>query len=371
MTPNAIKPTIDQLEFDPNNPRFMDTFGQEAQADGDAIERMLDEENIHELIGSIGQQGYFPGEPLLVTPKPGTTDRYIVVEGNRRLAALRLLSGKIKSDDLPESLQELIAAAANKPTEVDCLEFPARRDILKYLGFRHISGPRRWEPLSKARYLADLITNFYKDFTPEDQYRAVAKDIGSRRDYVAQLLAALNLYERARREKYFGLQRLEEKDISFSLITTALSYTGIVNFLKLNGRDDVAGEALDTNALKSLLSWMFVQNEDGETLLQDSRRLKYLAAVVATPVALAELNKTRDLDRAYVFTKGPASAMTKLLETATTSVGECSEMILDSFTPDESHMAQIERLLKSIDNLQILAQRNVRQRNRQEAADHG
>lgn len=368
--PTPIKPDISNLDFDPNNPRFMDTFGQDAQADGQAIERMLDEENIHELVGSIGQQGYFPGEPLLVTPNPTDTKRYIVVEGNRRLAALRLLSGKIAPDDLPESLRELIANATNKPTEVECLEFPQRRDILKYLGFRHISGPRRWEPLSKARYLHDLIQNFYTSLPREEQYRAVAKDIGSRRDYVAQLLTALNIFELSRRENYFGLQRLEEKDISFSLITTALSYSGIVGFLNLKGRDDVDGTDLDRTALKSLLTWMFVQNESGETLLQDSRRLKLLAAVVSTPSALTELHKSRDLDRAYVFTEGPASAMTKLLETAHTSVNECSGMILDDFVPDTSHMAQIDRLLNTLENLQLLAQKNIRQRSRQESADN-
>lgn len=371
MTPTAAKIAIESLDFDPNNPRFMDTFGQSAQADGEAIERMLDEENIHELIGSISQQGYFPGEPLLVTPNPDTPGRFVVVEGNRRLAALRLLRGLIPTDGLPESTRELIAEAQFKPPEVDCLEFPARRDILKYLGFRHISGPRRWEPLSKARYLADLIENFYRDLPREEQYRAVAKDIGSRRDYVAQLLAALNLYELSRREKYFGLQRLEEKDISFSLITTALSYNGIIRFLKLKGRDDATGETLDKDALKSLLSWMFIQDEAGETLLKDSRRLKYLAAVVDTPVALHELQKTRDLDRAYVFTEGPAAAMTKLLDTALTSLNECNEMILQEFSPDTSHVSQIDRLLNTVENLQLLAQKNIRQRARQEAAGNG
>lgn len=348
----------------------MDAFGNQEQSDAKAIQRMLDEENIHELVGSIGQQGYFPGEPLLVTPNPAAPGRFIVVEGNRRLAALRLLSGLIEADDLAPSLRELIATSSQRPELVDCLEFPSRRDILKYLGFRHISGPRRWEPLSKARYLADLIDNFYNHLPLEDQYRAVARDIGSRRDYVAQLLAALNIYELARRENYFNLQRLEEKDISFSLITTALSYNGIVSFLKLRGRDDTCGDNLDQNALKSLFSWMFVQDDDGNTLLRDSRRLKYLAAVVSTPDALYELNKTRDLDRAYIFTAGPAAAMSKLLDAATTNLTECSEMVLANFAPDASHLAQIERLIKAADNLQLLAMNSSRQRARSEAASN-
>lgn len=368
--PIAITQLVAQLDFDPCNPRFMDIFGNQEQPDVRAIERMLDEENIHELVGSIGQQGYFPGEPLLVTANPAAAGRYIVVEGNRRLAALRLLTGLINADDLPPSLRELIDTSTERPERVECLEFATRRDILKYLGFRHISGPRRWEPLSKARYLADLIANFYDRLPTEEQYRAVARDIGSRRDYVAQLLAALNIHELAKRENYFNLQRLEEKDISFSLITTALSYNGIVRFLKLNGRDDTRGDTLDREALKSLFSWMFVQDDDGNTLLRDSRRLKYLAAVVSTPEALHELYKTRDLDRAYVFTEGPAAAMSVLLDTAIVNLNECSEMVLADFPPDASHMAQIDRLIKVLDNLQLLALKSSRQRARSEAANN-
>ncbi len=41
---------------------------------------------------SIGQQGYFPGEPLLAVKSNGN---YIVVEGNRRLAAVKLLNGDL------------------------------------------------------------------------------------------------------------------------------------------------------------------------------------------------------------------------------------------------------------------------------------
>ena len=368
--PSSTKLNIELLDFDPKNPRFLDIFGQNDQMDAATIERMLEEENIHELVGSIGQQGYFPGEPLLVTKNPANSSHYIVVEGNRRLAALRLLCGIIPAVDLPPSLVELISTATERPNMIECFEFSTRKEILRYLGFRHISGPRRWEPLSKARYLADLIANFYPGLNSEEQYIAVARDIGSRRDYVAQLLTALHLYDLTRARNYFDLQRLEEKNISFSLITTALSYRAITDFLKLNGRDDVVAETLDEGNLKSLLSWMFVQDEEGNTVLQDSRRLKLMAAVVSSEEALEELKKTRDLDRAYVYTDGPSVAMTTLLDTAMVSLTECSEMVMVDIVPDDSHLAQIERIIKIADNFQLLAQKNRRQRERQEAVDN-
>jgi hypothetical protein len=286
VQPVPIRPTIELLDFDPENPRFFDSASDAPSSDEKSIVRMMEEENLDELVGSIGNQGFFPGEPLLVAPNRQLPGRYIVVEGNRRLAALRALRGLIPRANLTQTIADAVENAEFKPTEVECFLFPQRRDILKYLGFRHISGPRRWEPLSKARYLADLIRNFYHTLPQEDQLISVARDIGSRRSYVAQLLTALNLYDRAKAARFYGLQRVGEEDISFSLLSTALSYSNIVTFLNLPSRDAISVDAVNDDHAKELLSWMFAQDQRGDTVLGESRRLKILAAVVASPRAV-------------------------------------------------------------------------------------
>lgn len=368
LVPEDMEPAVADLDFDPQNPRFFDAFAGMAQGDAQAIQRMIEEENIHELVGSIGQQGYFPGEPLLITRNPAQEGRFIVVEGNRRLAALRVLNGLVDKAHLPESLHRAIDEATHKPLNVKCLRFSERRDILKYLGFRHISGPRRWEPLSKARYLADLISNFYSELPFSEQLRAVAKDIGSRRDYVAQLLTALGLYDRAKQNDYYGLQRVTEKDISFSLITTALSYSNIVEFLCLQSREDASLSGINDEHLKELLSWLFAQDQQGNTVVSESRKLKLLAAVVASPTATAELRKKGDLAQAYIHTNGPSEALTTLLDSADRSLEDCSSMMANEIALDESHMVQIRRILKISENLELLIQKGIRERQRAEAA---
>ena len=362
VQPLAIKPEVDLLDFDPENPRFFDVSDAGGSADADAMRRMLEEENLEELVGSIGQQGFFPGEPLLVTPNPASPGRFIVVEGNRRLAALRVLSATVPS--LPRSLDELRAHAVQRPTAVECIQFPMRRDVLKYLGFRHISGPRRWEPLAKARYLADLIRNFYQSLELEEQLRSVARDIGSRRDYVAQLLTALNLYERARAAQFYGLQRVNESDIGFSLLTTALSYGSIVKFLNLSRRDAVSVESVNDDHAKELLAWMFAQDQRGETVLGESRRLKELAAVVGSGTALVELRKHNNLDQAYVFTSGPGQAFAQRLNSADAAIADCLRLLGASLELDASHAAQVERIIDSSENLLLLILKTITQRNK-------
>lgn len=45
------------LSFDPKNPRFYRL--NDASSDDAVIEEMLDDESVHDLMLSIGQQGYF------------------------------------------------------------------------------------------------------------------------------------------------------------------------------------------------------------------------------------------------------------------------------------------------------------------------
>ncbi|MBF5007976.1 ParB N-terminal domain-containing protein, partial [Diaphorobacter caeni] len=320
-TPTIYFENVSDLDFDPDNPRFFDSTGHDNGEDN-AIRRMIEEENLEELVGSIGNQGFFPGEPLLVTPNPLSPARFIVVEGNRRLAALKVLNNLVNPELLTKSLIDMVGTAKHKPEKVDCFRFPQRRDVLKYLGFRHISGPRRWEPLSKARYLADLINNFYSNLSLDEQLKSVAKDIGSRRDYAAQLLTALSIYDRAKQKNFYGLQRVREEDINFSLLSTALSYGNILKHLNLPSREVVEVNSINDEHARELFSWMFAQTDNGDTVLGESRRLKTLAAVLGSDRATVELRTSNDLDHAYRFSAGPAEAFSQLLATVDSSLDQ-------------------------------------------------
>src|SRR4051812_31128404 len=92
---------LDQLFFDPQNPRFPPGLdGTDLQA---VLAYMLSDASLLDLTASIAEQGFFPGEPLLVAPTvdlpnnggppaPSDNDRFYVIEGNRRLASIWLLA---------------------------------------------------------------------------------------------------------------------------------------------------------------------------------------------------------------------------------------------------------------------------------------
>src|SRR5205823_3318524 len=85
-----------QLRYDPENPRVAERLGEKPTQD--QIEHLLlgSEMKARDLVPSFIENGYIPYEPLIIRPEGAT---FVVIEGNRRLAALRSM---IKSDDPDE-----------------------------------------------------------------------------------------------------------------------------------------------------------------------------------------------------------------------------------------------------------------------------
>jgi ParB-like nuclease domain len=306
--PDSRPIEVSLLDFDQKNPRF-----PKEVAEGSVellLERFVRDERLLEIIDSIGDQGYFPGEPLLVVPTKG--GRYTVVEGNRRLAALKLLTGELEAPEGRISVEKAVDEAKVRPESVPCLVFKRENQILRYLGFRHITGIKSWSALQKARYVQRLRNENYANHPIEEGLRLLARETGSKASYMGQVLTALALYEQAERENFFGLE-VSADDIDFSILSTALSYANIAEYLGLEGRTDLDLESLNKRHLKNLFLWLFVAKNNQKSIVGESRNLKKLAAIVASPNAVKELLKEGRLDEAFEYSKGPAIALTEAL----------------------------------------------------------
>ncbi|MEI8190071.1 MAG: ParB N-terminal domain-containing protein, partial [candidate division NC10 bacterium] len=87
-----IKPLpVDQLLLDPENPRLESVAKTKDQLV--LIKAMWREMAVSEVALSIAENGFFEEEPLFAIPAPEEKgeSRYYVVEGNRRLTAVKLL----------------------------------------------------------------------------------------------------------------------------------------------------------------------------------------------------------------------------------------------------------------------------------------
>lgn len=76
---------IYELQLDVFNPRLPKS--KQGKDEGVVIEYLLLEAATLELMESIGENDFFVGEMLLVIPNEEERDKYIVIEGNRRLTA--------------------------------------------------------------------------------------------------------------------------------------------------------------------------------------------------------------------------------------------------------------------------------------------
>src|ERR1700704_2403613 len=89
---------LSQLLFDPNNPRLDEGIGQDQQR---IFRFLVDEIGVDDLLQSISSAGMIRADPIIVRPAEHK-DSYYVIEGNRRLGALKLLVGEKIGEGGPE-----------------------------------------------------------------------------------------------------------------------------------------------------------------------------------------------------------------------------------------------------------------------------
>lgn len=300
---------IEDLLFDPQNPRLPTTL--QGKGDSEVLEWMLHDAGIIDLMRSIGEQGFFAGEPILGVPV-GKGGKTYVVEGNRRLAAAKLLLNPGLAPTKQKAVAGVVEGAQQFPRTLPVLVYDDRSEIIKYLGFRHITGVKEWDPLAKARYL-DSLRATVRDLPAEKQHQVLAKEIGSRSDYVARQLTGLHIYEEIEGARFFGIPGLNEETFQFALFTTALNYKSLAEFVGLVSGGDVEATGLQMSKVERLATWLFRKNDRGRTALGESRNLKMLAEVAAKEEALEAFEKGSSLEEAHVLTSGPANVFRESL----------------------------------------------------------
>lgn len=348
---------VDTLGFDPLNPRIPRWV--DGHADGAVVAWMLEDASLLELMASIGRQGYFQGEPLLVIDSDGGEDTsnrpMTVVEGNRRLAALRLLRDpEVAPSKRRRSVAKVAGEALQAPDEVPVIRFTSRESIIDYLGFRHVTGIKEWDTLAKARYVTTLAKSSGRVSADESTRKDIAKKIGSRPDYVGRLLTAHALYMHTLNKNFFDLDLEESLSTDFSLLTTALSYESIAQFIGLSGYADVRLAKLDDANLRRLLDWLYTPLPHGRSVVGESRNLRELAEVVKQATAVAALDQRRDLSDAALLTEAPLQLFQKTVGAARDRLQLAQSQfhrVASVSTSDEDLVSEVAQLSRDLRRL--------------------
>lgn len=336
--------SVDDLLLDPDNPRLPEDLQGGKQLE--ILRHIARHEAVEDLMAAIGRNGYFEGEPLVVYRNANDPkSKWRVIEGNRRLASVKLLRNPALYSDRP-SLKEIAneSPARNKPESLPVVKVEKREDSLPYLGSRHIVGVKAWEPLPKARYMLQLFNTTPKSRSAHDRYRDVARRIGSgnRTDYVRKNLNALAVYNLIVTKDFFGDKNASELDFKFGVLYTALersSIAGYAGVVKYDAKvDNVLREnhpilkpsELKPDHVKDLYNWCFRKDERGQTILGESRNIPKLASVLRSAEATSVLKNTKSLDVAYERSGGVVQELSGALSVALTQLRYANSVIANA-----------------------------------------
>jgi hypothetical protein len=294
------KVSPDDLHFDPSNPRFITPGG--GTPTEQKIQGILEKEPhiALELVDSFLENGYIAYEPLVVR-KRDSGGGYLVVEGNRRLAAIRHIRSQAeKYGKRSNKLDEL--------NQIPVLIFPElddqddQRQQRVYLGVRHLFGFRDWPAESKARFLDAQIKS------AEDLMRTM-RELNIKKQEIQRYLVPLRL-------RKFAKEAWEpHKDQDFWYLGEGLNRSGIKDYISLNvDKDTLSVKAVDKSKLERLFKFIYGSPDKArkDRVIDDTRQLSQLGKVLASAQASAALEKGRTLEEASVLIESADETVKRL-----------------------------------------------------------
>jgi hypothetical protein len=347
----VVPKRVAELLLDPENPRLpadLDTTDQHA------LLRIFDlHYNLDELADSMLERGFFSEEPLLTIPDdPG---HRVVVEGNRRLAAVKLLlePESRAAVNRTEHWDRLAEAMAQRREELDPLptfEYASREELLDYLGYRHVTGVVPWTAEAKARHIVRLVSR-------GQSFRDVARAIGSRQDAVRRQFAAWSALEQAAKAE----ENVDQVERFFGVFYRALQSPSIRRYIRLKEPSEIS--ETDTEVIEQgqearvaeLSSWLFGRpGTDERPVISDSRQITSLGRILASDEAATVLRETRDFQLALDVAGGDRASIETALTRARSALvvarGHAFEFVGDAEIIERTH--GVDRVVHTV--LEIL-----------------
>ena len=293
------------LLLDKENPRLRSTIADNSQIE--LLRTLYSEMAVDEVALSIAANGFFPEEPLLVIEHKPTLGKspttYTVIEGNRRLAAVRLLTDdKMRKEINANDLPKITIEAKKKLHRLPCIVYPSRKALWQFLGFRHINGVKPWDSYSKANYVAEVHEKYGVSLDE------IARKIGDKHSTVTRLYRGLTVLRQAE-EQGFSKEDRARRRFSFSHIYTALDQKEFKEHLGIDEKRDLKKDPVPSGKkkeLRELMTWLYGSSKANQApvILSQNPDLNKLREVISQPAAISALRKGISLDRSHEISIG-------------------------------------------------------------------
>lgn len=209
--------SFDRLYLDPNNPRtpggHSTGYEDHQKLFDDKLQEKLVElllaQQLDSLMDSFMGSGWMPVDRPIVWEHPEVRGKYVVVEGNRRLATLRMLRKELEKQKAKfEKLKKIAGpnpdqkiALLDKKAEVEKLKLLCKKTdeievvplvcedpeavqekLMRVLAVRHINGAKEWGAYAQDQWMFTRYTQLFEDSFPD-------KEIALEQELVNQVAA--------------------------------------------------------------------------------------------------------------------------------------------------------------------------------------
>lgn len=335
---------VENLVLDVENPRLAEYGVTEKTSQFELLKILWENLAVREVALSIAHNGYFRNEPLFV--EAHGKNRFVVIEGNRRLAAVRLLLDedlrrKVRATDLPP-----ISAARRKELAQLPVLHTTREEAWSQLGFKHVNGPATWGSYAKAQYIAK-VHNDYRVPLVE-----IARRIGDYHSTVERMYHGLMVIEQAEREGVFDRKNTSKPHFYFNYMYDGLNLSGFREFLHL-GDDRAKREPVPRGRLRNLRDlclWLYGDASSGvESLIRSQNPdLKVLGRVLLSSDGVSALRDGLPLSVAEEISEGDERIFRRSIQQARQSLQKAHATLTTGYEPSDREVfelaSDVERL---------------------------
>lgn len=327
---DMIMPHIDyiasaNLLFDGQNPRMVE-FGVNEYSEEQLINLLWREMAVEELVMSILAMGFFDHEPLYVMRR--SDGKMIVLEGNRRLAAIKSILNPemVKGDRMRKFEKRITPEITDKLTNrIPVIELASREDAWRLLGFKHVNGPAKWGSYAKAKYIVDIHRNF------NISLEQIAEQIGDTNKTVKKLYQGMMVIEQAEKNSEFSIDDIKTPRLYYSHLYTALGYEKFRNYLGITDDADI-----DTPVpvdryrnLQEVMDWVYgSKKRDVEPIIRTQNPdLKRFVGVLDNEQSITAMRMGRSLEVACDLSIETSAALQEYLVEAKIALEKVSSKL--------------------------------------------
>lgn len=344
------------LFFDSRDPRLLE-FGITKRASKKEIIKILwNVMGVEEIVLSIKASGFFTNEPLIAIKEDS---RNVVLEGNRRLAAVKCILDPTIADFIGINKNTLAISQAAKDTlaEIPVIFVDDRKDAWKFIGFKHINGPAKWGSYAKAQYISQIKNEF--DIPLEE----IALQIGDTHKTVQKLYQGLQVIEQAENLQVFDRTDIQANRLYFSHLYTGLTYEGFKEYIGITGiPEDQANPVPEDKKeeLGELLTWIYgsKKNDVQAAVQSQNPDIRRLEAVLKNREAIHALRDGVPLYQAYEISQPKEETFEQCLLDAKRALQKAHSFQTEGFDgEDESLMKHAAAIAKLADELYELMEK--------------